>query len=266
MTLPLELFDAPGPRTRRRMRIASAAATVLLGGVAGCVIWAFWAHGQLAANRWAVFFDWSVIQFLLVGLANTLICTLASCAIAFPLGLGLALLRCAQRRWVARAATLWIELFRTVPLLLVVYIALALGPSLGVNPPLFWKLTFAIVLCASPVIAEVIRAGIEAVPAGQREAGIAVGLSPRRLTRLIVLPQALRIMAPALVTQVVAVVKDTTLGYAVSFPELLKQSQNLSAFTGDLIQTTLVVSLVYIGLNATLSHLATVCARRRSRG
>lgn len=250
------LFDALGPRARRRTRIASALSATALLALGAMLVVAFANRGQLDPEAWAWLSDGPMLAFLGVGLANTLLCTIAAAALAFPIGLALALLRTSHHRSVQRCAGLWVEVFRTIPLLLAIYFVLAVGPSLGWNPPLFWKLVIPIALCASPVIAEVIRAGLSAIPAGQLDAAAALGMRPRQVSRWVRVPQAVRSMAPALVTQLVAIVKDSTLGYAVSFPELLRQAQNLSAYTGRLIQTTIVAAALFFLLNLTLAHFA----------
>ncbi|HLP23071.1 MAG TPA: amino acid ABC transporter permease [Microbacteriaceae bacterium] len=256
------LFDPPGPRARRRIRTLNAVSGAGIAIVLGVTLWAFAARGQLAPDRWSFLTDGAMLQFLGVGLVNTLACASAAALLSFPLGVALALCRHSRHMWLARPAALWIEVFRSVPLLLVILVALTLGPSLGFNPSLFWKLVLAIVLCVSPVVAEVVRAGMRAVPRGQIEAATALGLRPAAVKRLLIVPQALRMMAPALLSQLVAIVKDSTLGYAVGFPELLKQSQTLSAFTGHLIQVTLVVSVMFVLLNLALSRIAGRVAQR----
>ncbi len=258
------LFDAAGPRARRRIRILTVLSLVIIA----CLVWAvllrFGQAGQLAADRWAEFTQGPYLLFLLAGLGNTVAAAAASAVIALPLGLVLALGRLSPRTPVRRLSTGWIEFFRSVPLLLVVYIFVSGLPQYGINPDIFWKLVIPITLCSSAVMAEIFRAGISALPAGQSEAGLSVGLSQSQLMRSIVLPQAVRIVVPSMVAQLVVLLKDTTLGYAVSYPELMKTSNNLTAYTNHLIQTYLIIAAVYVVTNVLISHLARYLERRMS--
>lgn len=259
------LFDAPGPRARRRIAWLTALSILVFLALVGWAVWLFGSQGQLAADKWVAFTQWPYIQFLLEGLGNTMLCTVVAGVVAFPLGLFLALGRLSRRRWIAKGAGAWVEVFRTIPLLLLIYVFIGALPPLGINPPIFWKLVIPIILCSSAVIAEVFRAGILALPRGQTEAASALGLTRAQTMRRVILPQAIRLMVPSLVTQVVSLLKDSTLGYAASYPELMKQAQNLTAYTGDLIQTYLVVAVVYIVLNAALSQFAAWLERRQGR-
>lgn len=259
------LFDAPGPRGRLRIRIATIVSLLALTGLGAWAVWLFASNGQLEADRWVEFTQWPYIRFLLDGLWATLWCTLVASLISFPLALALALGRLSRRRWVSVPVGMWVEVFRTIPLLLMIYVFIGWLPSLGFNPPVLWKLVLPIVLCASPVIAEVFRAGILALPKGQSEAAAALGLSPAQAQRHVILPQAFRLMMPSLITQVVNLLKDSTLGYAASFAELMHQGQVLAAFTGNLIQTYLVIGGIYIVINLALSQFASWLDRRTTR-
>jgi glutamate transport system permease protein len=115
------------------------------------------------------------------------------------------------------------------------------------------------------VLAELVRAGIGAVDRGQSEAAEAIGLRRGQVLRLIVLPQAVRLIVPTLVTQLTTLLKDTTLGYVVSYPELMKQGTNLTVFTHLLIQTYLIIAVVYVVINFALSQLAHALDRRLGR-
>ncbi len=256
------LFDAPGPRAKRRILVATILSVLAFAALAAGALWLFASHGQLAPAKWVAFTQWPYIRFLLDGLGNTILCTVVAGAISFPFGLMLALGRLSRRRWLSRISGAWVEVFRTIPLLLLIYVFIGVLPQFGINPDVFWKLVIPIVVCSSAVIAEVFRAGILALPRGQTEAAASLGLSPSQAMRRVLLPQAIRLMVPSLVTQVVSLLKDSTLGYAASYPELMKQAQNLTAYTGDLIQTYLVVSVVYIILNMLLSQFASWLERR----
>ncbi|MCH6469448.1 amino acid ABC transporter permease [Sinomonas terrae] len=259
------VFDAVGPRGRRVIRLVTAASIVVIAAVVVLIIQRFGAAGQLASDRWAEFTQWPYIQFLLAGLGNTAIAAAISAVIAIPTALLMAIGRTSQRRWLRWPATVYIEFFRSVPLLLVVYVFVSGLPTYGINPDIFWKLVIPISLCSSGVMAEIFRAGILALPAGQVEAALSIGLRHSQATRFIVLPQAVRIVVPSMVAQLVVLLKDTTLGYAVSYPELMKTANNLTAYTNHLIQTYLVIAAVYVVTNILISHFARYLERRISR-
>lgn len=259
------LFDVPGPRGRRTIAIVTVITVVIIAAVVAWAVWLFAQKGQLAPERWAEFTQWPYVQFLIGGLGNTLLCTVVAGIVAFPFAVLLALGRLSSLRWLSKLSGAWVEFFRSIPLLLVVYVFVGGLPSLGVNLPLFWKLVVPIIVCASAVIAEVFRAAILALPKGQTEAALALGLSRGQAMRKVVLPQAIRLAVPSLVTQVVSLLKDSTLGYAASYPELMKSGKNLTAYTGHLIQTYLVISVIYIVINLLLSQLARSLEQRQER-
>lgn len=265
MTVNRVLFDAPGPRAHRRIQLVTLLSVLAIAGVVALALRQFGAHGQLAADRWQPFTRWPYVHFLLQGVEGTLKATATSAVFAFPLGAVMALLRVSPNRAVRYAATCYVELFRSVPLLLLIYAFLLAMPRLGVNLPIFWKLVVPIVLVYVAVLAEVFRAGIAAVDRGQSEAAMAIGLRYRQMMRIVVLPQAIRIVVPALVTQLVSLLKDSTLGYVVSYPELMKQGNNLTVYTHLLVQTYLIVALIYIVMNFALGQFAQLLERRLRR-
>jgi glutamate transport system permease protein len=258
------IFDAAGPRGQRTIRIVTGLSIVAIAAVVVLVILRFSAAGQLAADRWAEFTQWPYIQFLLAGLGNTALAAAVAALFAIPTALLMALARTSHRAWLRRPATAYIEFFRSVPLLLVVYIFVSGLPTYGINPDIFWKLVIPIALCSSGVMAEIFRAGILALPAGQVEAALSIGLQHSQATRYVVLPQAVRIVVPSMVAQLVVLLKDTTLGYAVSYPELMKTANNLTAYTNHLIQTYLVIAAVYVVTNILISHFARYLEERIS--
>ena len=161
----------------------------------------------------------------------------------------------------ALALPLYIEVFRSVPTLLLVYVFLFALPGLGLNLPIAGKLIVPIILINAAVIAEIVRACIAALDRGQREAGAAVGLTRGQTMRLVLLPQAIRLVVPSLVTQLVAIVEDSTIGYVVSYPELMKQANTLANNTKLLLQA-FVVSLIYVAINFALTRLAVALEAR----
>lgn len=265
MSVNRVLFDAPGPHALRRIRYGTIVAVVAGAGVLGLALARFNANGQLAVDRWQPFAQQAYLLFLGQGLLGTLKATAASAVLAFPLGGMLALMRLARNRVVRYLATGYVELFRAVPLLLLIYAFLLALPPRGINLPIFWKLVVPIVMVSSAVLAEVFRAGILALERGQSEAASSIGMTYWQSMRIVVLPQAIRLVVPTLVAQLVSLLKDSTLGYVVSYPELMRQGDNLTVFTHLLIQTYLVIAVIYVLINLGLSQLATALQRRLQR-
>jgi glutamate transport system permease protein len=259
------LFDEPGPKALRRIRIATVVSIVVVALVVYLAVHRFAENGQLTAAKWNPFLKKGIPTFLWHGLQNTLKVTVISAVCAFPLGALFALLRLSANRLLSRVATAYIEIFRSTPLLLLVYLFVLALPPLGVNFPPFWMVVIPVVLCNVAVLAEIFRAGIRALPRGQGEAAAAVGLTNRQAMRFVILPQAIRIIIPSLVTQLVSLLKDSTLGYAASYPELMKTATNLTARYHNFIQTYLVIAVIFVLINMLLSYLARVLDRRLSR-
>ncbi|MEV0968321.1 amino acid ABC transporter permease [Microtetraspora glauca] len=256
------LFDAPGPRARRRIRIATVVGTVAILGLLALAVRQFAAAGQLDPERWQPYATWPMWRYLLGGLWSTVLAAVVAAALAMAAGLALALGRLSRRRWVRLPAAAYIEAVRTIPALLLVYVMLFALPRYGVDLPLFWKLVVPLAVSNAAAFAGVFRAGILSVDKGQGEAGLAVGLTHGQTMRTIVLPQAARRVLPSIVSQSVGLLKDTSLGFVVSYAELLYSGKVLAAYNGLLIQTYIVVALVYLAINGSLSKLARVLETR----
>jgi glutamate transport system permease protein len=267
------LFDEPGPKAKRRIRVATVLGTLAAVALVVLAVRQFGANGQLDADRWQPYATWPMWRYLLTGLWSTLLAAVVSAALSMAFGLVLALGRLSARRWVRGPAAAYVEVVRVVPALLLVYVVLFALPRYGLDLPLFWKLAVPLTISNAAAFAEIFRAGIKSVERGQTEAGLAVGLTTWQTMRLIVLPQAARRVLPSIVSQSVGLLKDTSLGFVVSYGELLYSGKVLAAYNGLLIQTYLVVALIYLVVNASLSKLARtlearqpVTLRRRSAG
>jgi glutamate transport system permease protein len=260
------IFDLPGPRGKRMIRIVT---TISLIGIAILLYLAylqFKESGQLNPARWEYFTRKTTIVFLANGFKKTAIAAGWAALIALPLGLLLAIGRLSKKVLLRWPATGVIEFFRGIPLLLIVYVFLFVLPGYGFNPDKQWKLVIPIALCAAATIAEVFRAGILALPKGQSEAGEAIGLTESQVFWSVVFPQAVRIVIPSLVSNIVILLKDTTLGYVVSYSELMQSARELSAFTTFLIQPYLIVSVFYVALNCLISYGARALDARMAAG
>ncbi len=225
-------------------------------------------RGQLDGDRWSVLGDADVQNVLLDGLVGTLEAAAVAAVLSFALGVLLAVGRLSTSAAVRVPARVWVELFRGLPLLLVILFLYLGGPSLGVQTNLFWSLVLGLTLYNSAVIAEIVRAGVLSLPRGQREGALAVGLRPGQALRHVLLPQAFRVMLPALISQLVVLLKDTSLGFVIGYLELLRSGRNVVEFLGGsyAIPVYVAVAAIYIAVNLLLSTLAKRVDARQARG
>lgn len=256
-------IDAPGPRGRRRQRVATVATAVLVVVVVVVAARRVQSRGQLDAARWRLFAQRSVWEFYLRGFARTVQAGAVGGALALALGLALAFGRLARGRAVRWVATAYIEAFRAVPLVLLMFFALLGLPRLGLDLGPFWSVVAGLTAYNAAVFAEIFRAGILAVPGGQSEAASAIGLLPGQAMRLVVLPQAFRAMVPVLASQLVVLVKDTSLGALVGYEELLRRAQITGEFARSPLQALVVAALFFAVVIFALNHLARRLERRR---
>jgi glutamate transport system permease protein len=259
------LGDELGPRGRRRVRIASAGFAVVLVAVGVVLLGRFADRGQLDGERWTPLAEWETLRFLLDGLVNTLRVALVAMVLALVAGGVLALgrlSRTAPVRWLSR---LYVEFFRGFPLLVLVLFSVFGLRSLGVDISTYTALVLALAVYNSAVLAEIMRAGILSLDRGQSEAASALGLRYWQGMRLVVLPQALRRMIPAIVSQAVTLLKDTSLGFFVQYEELLRRGQITGQYHRNLLQALVLVAAMYIAVNLTLSRLASRLELRQRR-
>ncbi|GHH87769.1 glutamate ABC transporter permease [Streptomyces sulfonofaciens] len=256
------LYDTPGPRAKRRNLLYSVVFLLLLA----LLLWWVWGvlsdKGQLDWVKWSPFFTQSLswTTYLLPGLGNTLKAAALSMVIALPLGAFFGIARLSDHRWVRVPAAVVVEFFRAIPVLLLMVFANQLySESTDISSdsrPLYAVVT-GLVLYNASVLAEVVRAGILALPKGQTEAAQAIGLRKGQTMVSILLPQAVTTMLPAIVSQLVVIVKDTALGGAIlGFPELLDARKTLAANYANVIPSFIIVALVFIVLNLLLTTLA----------
>ena len=250
------LYEEPGPRGRHRIIIGSIISALAIAGIFFAALWQFGSRGQLDADKWTPFLDLAIWKYLGVGLLGTLQAAGIVAILGAAFGTLLALGRVSKLRWLSWLCGAYIEIARTVPVLLLIYLMLFGLPQLGINFPVLWKLAIPLTIANSAVFAEIIRAGILSLPRGQAEAAFSLGLRNGQVMKLVVLPQAVRNVTPSLITQLVSLMKDTSLGFIVAFTELLYRGQVLSSFNHLLIQTYLVITIIYLLVNGSLSGLA----------
>ena len=255
MTAPI-LADALGPRARRRVRLVSVVAGAALAAVLAFAVNRLADKGQLDWERWEPLTRWSVLKFLLGGLGQTIKAAGAGMAAAVVLGAALALLRLSRAAPVRWLATAWVEFFRGVPLLLLIFFTFFALPKYGIDMSPYRALVLALAVYNGAVLGEIFRAGILSLDRGQTEAAYAVGLGYWQAMLLVIIPQALRRMVPAIISQLITLLKDTSLGYVITYEELLRRSRINGEFFKNPLQTTVFVALVYIVVNLTLSRIA----------
>lgn len=266
MSTPV-LYDVQGPRARRRVLLASLVGAALLGLLALVVVQRLADNDQLEYAKYEPFFTEQLLyERLLEGLQNTLKAAAYALVLAMLLGVVLAFGRLSSRWFIRLPAVVVVEFFRGVPLLLLILaIFLAFPLAFSIELSALQALVLGLTLYNGAVIAEIVRAGVLAIPKGQTEASMAVGLSRGQTLRLVLLPQAVRIMLPALISQLVVLLKDTSLGFIIGFPELLRTGGQLVQVLNNPLQMYVAIALIYIVINGLLSLLASYVEGRQRR-
>jgi len=258
------LYDIPGPRARRINVIMSVVFGLLLAALLWWVISVLYDKKQLTSEKWSPFLEgqnWTT--YLLPGLWATIEAAAVSVVIALPVGAVFGIARLSERGWIRWPAGVIVEFFRAIPVLILMLFAFQLWFAiLGTSSP-FAAVVIGLVLYNGSVLAEVFRAGILAVPKGQTEAALAIGLRRGQLMTLILLPQAVTSMLPAVVSQLVVIVKDTALGgILVGYVELRRVAGNSASAYGNLLPTYFVVAVIYIVINMALGSLSGYLERK----
>ena len=259
------LYEPPGPRTRTRIRILTLLAVLLLAALLALVIRQFAVTGQFAEKYWSFFARITTWRFLGEGLLTTLEAALTGSAIAFALGFLLMRGRLRRSRVLRAASTAIIEFTRGIPTLLIIYFFFLVVPKTGWKPSAFWKITLPCALSACGVVAEALRSGVNAVPRGQTEAALSLGLTETRLFYRVVFPQAFRFVIPSLIAELVIVLKDTTFAYVVTCADLMQNAKVLISNYDAMLSVYLVVALIYILINYLLNRLSDRLALRLRR-
>lgn len=266
------LYDAPGPRTKRRVMIFSILALVGLLAVVYLVYRQLDKQNQFDADKWSPLFDPSDDRFSLVwdrigeALGNTLIAAVLAVVFSLVVGTLLAVTRVTSAPWYRWAVVGLIELLRGIPVVIAIFFVARVLPQFGVSLEPLWYLVIGLTLYNSVVIAEIVRAGINSLPRGQREAAESLGLTRGQVLRLVLLPQAFRAMLPALISQLVVVLKDTSLGFIISYEETVRVAGQIVQVLSNPIQTYLLIAVIFIVVNYALSRFAIYVERRLSRG
>lgn len=259
------LFDAPGPQARNRHRIAAVLGAVVILAVVVFVLVQLGRKNQLEADRWTPFLTTEIWRYYLIpGLINTLKAAAISIVLAAVFGLVLGAGRLSPLAPVRWVSTVVVEFFRSVPVLIMMLAAFAFYSFNNIfvsdiNP--LAAVVTGLTLYNGSVVAELLRSGVGSLPKGQGEAGLSIGLTQGQTLRAIQLPQAITAMLPALVGQLVVVLKDTALGQIITYPELLNTYQQIGSYKSNPVQAMAVIAVIFIVINYALT---TVAARLQS--
>ncbi|MER8094881.1 amino acid ABC transporter permease [Streptomyces goshikiensis] len=256
------LYDTPGPRAKARNWVYSGVFVVVFGLALWWVLSIMADKNQLDADKWSPFVTDSQVwtTFLLPGLGETLKAGLIAMVIALPLGALLGIARLSDHAWIRVPVGAVVEFFRAIPVLMLMLFSSALYVQFSAVSselrPLYAVVT-GLVLYNAAVIAEIVRAGILTLPRGQTDAAKAIGMRKGQVMTYVLLPQAVTAMLPALVSQLVVILKDTAIGGALlGFGELLSMNRQISANYSNTIPTLIVIALIYIAVNFALTTFA----------
>jgi glutamate transport system permease protein len=293
------LFDIPGPRARARNAILTAVVTIVLAAVLAALIWRLADKDQFAGKLWSPFTEWTVWRHLIIpGLLSTLKAAAVATVLALLFGIVFGLARLSDHWWIRVPAGAVVEFFRGIPLLILIFLAFfvpnKISPQIAesqfgqlqrvsvdyffsifgvesnagvVTVPAFAAVVFGLTMYNGSVLAEVVRAGVLSIPKGQAEAAYSIGLRKNGVMRLILLPQAITVMMPAIVSQIVVLLKDTALGFIIAYPELLSAGfrQVPANYSNNVLQAGIIVAVIYIAINMSVSRLATWLEARSRR-
>jgi len=252
------LFDAPGPKTVVRHRLYSLLTIAALAALFGFLLWRLYQKEQFTYEKWEAFVTPGYIEALIFnGLLVTLQMAFTAVIAAVLFGVVFGLGKLSDHGFVRWPCWAVVEFFRAVPvLLMMIFIFGVYGITRG-DSGAYWSVVFALIVYNGAVLAEVFRAGILAVPKGQAEAAYAIGMRKTQVNMLILLPQAVKIMLPAIISQCVVALKDTSLGFAVAAPGLTNVGEAIYLEENNQIPTVMVLAAIYITVNLLLTWIAT---------
>lgn len=265
------LFDVPGPKARRRYTYMNVVTVIVVLGIIAFILYQFNASGQFTAKKWEIFSFPRVRETYLNAIGATLKAFGLAAVLSLVLGVLLAFGRLSPAKWLSVPCYWFTELFRAVPLLILMMIIYYGLPSAGVDgiTP-FFAVVVGLTLYNGSVLAEAFRAGIEALPKGQSEAGLAIGLTRGQVLRTILLPQAIRSMLPVIIAQLVVILKDTSLGFLITYNEIMQYTNFLGSqgqYGSPVLPALMVTAVVYVSLCLILSGLARLAeSKLSSRG
>jgi glutamate transport system permease protein len=259
------LFDSPGPATRSRHRVYSIVSAIALVAVVAFVVWRLYDTSQLEYEKWEPFLTPRYMEAILVdGLLITLQMAFSAVIGAVVFGVVFGVGKLSDHRWLRWPCWLVVEFFRAVPvIMLMIFCFYAIfGGMDELSRRTYWSVVLALTLYNGAVLAEVFRAGVNAVPKGQAEAAYAIGMRKSQVMTVVLLPQAVKIMIPAIISQMVVALKDTSLGYAVAGLGLTRIAKPIYQTFANHVPTILVITAIYVVVNLLLTALAMWVQRR----
>ena len=270
MSTKYVLFDEPGPRARKITTILNIVVALIIAAVLVWVYFALAAQGQMRGHLW-----WNAINanawvnYLLPGIQFTLQAAAIAVVTSVIFGLLFGFLRLAPFRVIRWISMVIVEFFRAVPVLVLMvflhfFFSQFMSAVIDPRDSAYYAVIVALTLYNGAVIAELVRSGVRSLPAGQREAALAVGMTTTGSLRTVEVPQALVAMLPSLVSQFVIILKDSALGYIIGFAELLRYSRHLGAGYGNIMQALVVAAVIFIVINYALVWIAQLLSRRLS--
>lgn len=279
MSAPTTLYDMPGPRTKRRIHIVTTITTVALAALIVLITVRLATGGQFSHVKWGPIIDPRDRYFeplwrrLISGFGNTVLAAVLSITISLLLGSLVAVVRLLGPTIVRIPVAAVVEICRAMPVLITIYYVSRVLPGIGIpfeslpGGAYLWYLVIGLVTYHFAVISEIIRAGVGALPRGQRDAALSIGMTRSKAMFFVELPQAFRNMMPALISELVNTLKDTTAAALVltGFYELLRNADLASIQLRNPLQLFGLVGAIYILVNWALSMAADRSARGRRR-
>lgn len=264
------LFDAPGPATRMRHRIYTAAASAAILAAVVYAVLELNNDGQFEYALWEPFVTPDYLSALILdGLVDTVTMAVFAIIGAVVFGFLFGVAKMSDHAFIRWPAWVVVEFFRAMPVLLMMFFVFYMwfismqGSFLWIDQRSgFFTVVIALTCYNGAVLAEVVRAGVAAVPKGQAEAAYAIGMRKTQVMTIILLPQAVKVMLPAIISQMVVALKDTSLGYAVAAPGLTRVGQSIYKEFHNQVPTAIVLAVLYVGLNLLLTLLATWIQKR----
>ncbi|MFD7236605.1 amino acid ABC transporter permease [Streptomyces syringium] len=257
------LYDVPGPLTRRRHLVYGLVSTAVIIGLLGWILYLLFDTHQFTTAKWRPFAYEGIQELLLRGLGNTLKAFAYAAVLSLALGGLLACGRLSVHRPLRWAATLVVEFFRAMPVLVMIFFIFV---ALKVQP--LPALVAGLTLYNGSVLAEVFRTGVNSVERGQREAAYSLGMYKTQVMSFVLVPQALRAMLPTIISQLVVALKDTSLGFLITYEEFLHAGKLIAGnldYDLPFIPVVMIISPIYIGMCMLLSWFAHWVAKRQKR-
>ncbi|MEQ8355077.1 MAG: amino acid ABC transporter permease [Kiloniellaceae bacterium] len=205
---------------------------------------------------------WRSFDQLLAGLGLSLALAVGAIFIGCVIGLFVAFALRAKTAWLRRPAALYVTAIRNTPILVLILFVYFALPQLGVRLGKIDSFVATLALYSGAYLAEVFRAGLTAVPPGQREAGLAIGLTEMQIRTSIIVPIMLRNVLPSLSSTFISLFKDTSLAAAIAVPELTFEARKINVETFRVIETWIVASCLYVATCAVLAALMRRVERR----